>query len=213
MKLYHVALESTLTSPGAATRVLQNNTPTKRLLRAHIIEDEERAVLPQSLTKLFKRSSKTKELQGLLKADESLDNAFNTLGLSNMPVSKNDFIETKMVAQLFSSRNFKVWSQHAVNLKNQDPNGAMLAALTNVFGEKNVATMILLGKHSRSSSKVAKKLEQAQFNKWYATDGLTADEVFTKVLKQKRADIHMYARDKLIWIDYSKYITKRVEKY
>ncbi|KAG6952924.1 hypothetical protein JG688_00013050 [Phytophthora aleatoria] len=89
-------------------------------------------------------SSKTKELQGLLKVEDNLGNYFKKLGLSTMPIGKNDYIE--------------------------DPDGAMFTALTNVFGEKNVATMILLGKHSWGSSTAAKKLEKAQFNKWYAKD-------------------------------------------
>lgn len=92
------------------------------------------------------KSSKVKELQGLLKADESLANAFKKVKLSTMPIGKNDFVEKKMVVKFFSSPNFKAWSKHAATTNPQNPQAAMLTALTNVFGEKNVATMILLGK-------------------------------------------------------------------
>ncbi|KAI9984883.1 hypothetical protein PInf_006445 [Phytophthora infestans] len=96
-----------------------------------------------------------------------------------------------MVAKLLSSRNFKVWSQHAVKINKEDPYGAMLTTLTNVFGEKNVAIMILVGKLSRNSRDVAKKLEKAQFYKWYVVDKYkTADEVFTNVLNADRNTIH-----------------------
>ncbi|KAH7491203.1 RxLR effector protein [Phytophthora ramorum] len=169
---------SKLTTPGAQTQVLQDNTATKRLLRAYT-DDEKRGIsIPglESVLKVFP-SSKTKQLQGLLKADETLGNAFKTLGLSKMPIAKNNFIETKMVEKLFSSTNFKVWSKHAARLNKQDPEGAMLTSLTNVFGEKNVATMILLGKRSRRSHQVAKKLEAAKIKKWFSMDKLTADDV------------------------------------
>ncbi|KAH7465879.1 hypothetical protein PRIC1_014660 [Phytophthora ramorum] len=197
---------SKLTTPEAQAQVLQDNTPTKRLLRAYT-DDEERGIsIPglESVLKVFP-SSKTKQLQGLLKADETLGNAFKTLGLSKMPIGKDDFIETKMVVKLFSSTNFKVWSKHAARLNKQDPEGAMLTSLTNVFGEKNVATMILLGKHTQSSRQVANKLEAAQFKKWATTYKYTADDVFVKVLKLKRQDIHKHSREKFIWGDYDTY--------
>ncbi|ETN07625.1 hypothetical protein PPTG_12967 [Phytophthora nicotianae INRA-310] len=167
----------------------------------------------EKISKAF-TSSKTKELQGLLKADDSLGNAFKTLKLSKMPIGKDGFIETEMVVKFLSSRNFKVWSQHAAKLNKEDSYGAMITALTNVFGDKNVAIMVLLGKHSRSSSGVSKKLETALFNKWYTVDKYrTADDMFAKVLKANRDTIHGYAREKFIWGDYSKYITNRVMNY
>ncbi|KAG6943746.1 hypothetical protein JG687_00018265 [Phytophthora cactorum] len=131
-------------------------------------------------------SSKTKEFQGLLKVEDNLGNDFK-------------------------NRNFKVWSQHATKINKQDPDGAMFTALTNVFGEKNVATVILLGKHLRGSSTVAKKLEKAQFNKWYAKDNhLSTAE---KVLNVKSIDIHMNSREKIISEAYTKYILDRVMTY
>ncbi|KAH7465912.1 RxLR effector protein [Phytophthora ramorum] len=74
---------SKLTTPGTQTQVLQDNTPAKRLLRAYT-DDEERGIsIPglESALKVFP-SSKTNQLQGLLKADGSIDDAFKTLGLS-----------------------------------------------------------------------------------------------------------------------------------
>ncbi|KAG3204243.1 hypothetical protein PC128_g2042 [Phytophthora cactorum] len=169
-----------------------NNAPTKRLLTTYTTDegvDDERGITVNipGLDKLSKAftSSKTKELQGLLKADDNLGTAFKALRLSKIPIGnpKTGFIETEKVVKLFSSRNFKVWSQHAAKMNKQDPAGEMLTALTNVFGEKNLATMILLGKHSWGSSSVAKKLEKAQFNKWYAVDKhQTADDVLEKLL-------------------------------
>ncbi|ETO59009.1 hypothetical protein F444_22613 [Phytophthora nicotianae P1976] len=194
------------------------NTPSKRLLRTYHSAEEERGISVNfpSLEKLSKAftSSKTKELQGLLKADDSLGNAFKTLQLSKMPIGKDGFIETEMVVKFLSSRNFKVWSQHAAMLNKEDSYGAVITALTNVFGDKNVAIMVLLGKHSRSSSGVSKKLETALFNKWYTVDKYrTADDMVAKVLGVKRSRIHGYPREKFIWGDYSKYITNRVMNY
>ncbi|KAG3110597.1 hypothetical protein PI124_g568 [Phytophthora idaei] len=200
-----------------------NNAPTKRLLTRYTTDegvDDERGITVNipGLDKLSKAftSSKTKELQGLLKADDNLGTAFKALGLSKIPIGnpQTGFIETEMVVKLFSSRNFKVWSQHAAKMNKQDPAGEMLTALTNVFGEKNLATMILLGKDSWGSRSVAKKLEKAQFNKWYAVDKhQTADGVLEKVLKMKREDIHRKSREKFIWADYMNYIRNRVMHY
>ncbi|KAF4045932.1 hypothetical protein GN244_ATG01596 [Phytophthora infestans] len=208
----------------SSTRVVDSVT-TKRLLRAHSSgkeegteQEEQRGIsinVPslEKISKIF-TSSKTTELKGKLMADEALDSAFETLKLSNMRISSHDFVETKMVAKLLSSRNFKVWSQHAVKINKEDPYGAMLTTLTNVFGEKNVAIMILVGKLSRNSRDVAKKLEKAQFYKWYVVDKYkTADEVFTNVLNADRNTIHGYAREKAIWGDYFKYIMDTVMKY
>ncbi|ETM98914.1 hypothetical protein PPTG_19191 [Phytophthora nicotianae INRA-310] len=191
-------------------------SPTKRLLRADITNGEERVVNIPGFDKISKAltSSKTKELQNRLKADESLGNAFKTLGLSTMPIGKNNFIERKMVAKLLSSRSFQVWSQHAAKINKQDPAGEMLTALTSVFGEKTVAIMIDLGKHSWGSSTVAKQLERAQFDKWYAKNlYLTADDALKNVLKVKRSEIHANPREKFVWEAYSKYILNRVMKY
>ncbi|KAI9994484.1 hypothetical protein PInf_011119 [Phytophthora infestans] len=198
---------------SAPTREFQNNFARRNLKADRTGEDGERVNIP-SINKIAQvfTSSKTKELQGLLKADESLGNAFKTLGLSKMAIGKNNFIETDMVAKLFSSPNFKIWAQHAANANKQDPERAMLAALTNVFGEKEVATMILVGKLRWRSKSIAQKLKTAQFNKWYSK-GLAADDVFRKVLKADRGRIHGYPRLKGIWEDYSKYIIKRVVNY
>ncbi|KAI9994479.1 hypothetical protein PInf_011111 [Phytophthora infestans] len=129
-----------------------------------------------------------------------------------MPIGKNNFIETDLVAKLFSSPNFKIWAQHAAKVNKQDPEGAMLAALTSVFGEKEVATMILVGKLRWRSKGIAQKLKTAQFNKWYSK-GLAADDVFRHVLKASRGKIRGYGRFMGIWEDYSKYIIKRVVNY
>ncbi|KAI9984844.1 hypothetical protein PInf_006314 [Phytophthora infestans] len=87
-----------------------------------------------------------------------------------MRIGKDD---TKMVAKFLSSRNFKIWSQHAVKIN------------------KDEAMMILAGNLSRNPRDVAKKLEKAQFYKWYFVDKYkTADEVFTNVLKADRNRIH-----------------------
>ncbi|KAI9984895.1 hypothetical protein PInf_006449 [Phytophthora infestans] len=140
----------------------------------------------------------------MLKADEALGSAFKTLKLGTMRIGKDGSVDPKMVAKFLSSRNFKIWSQHAVKINKDDPYGEMLKALTNVFGEKNVAMMILVGNLSRNSRDVAKKLEKAQFYKWYFVDKYkTADEVFTNVLKADRNRIHGYGREKEIWGDYA----------
>ncbi|OWZ07351.1 RxLR effector protein [Phytophthora megakarya] len=43
----------------------------------------------------------------------------------------------------------------------------MLTTLTKAFGEQHVAAMILLSKDSWRTRKISKKLETAQFNKWF----------------------------------------------
>ncbi|KAG2799482.1 hypothetical protein PC111_g20411 [Phytophthora cactorum] len=222
MELYHVVLvvaallfasadisSATRASKSKPTRVLQK-THTTRLLRTYntgVEEDEERGIsmtIPglEKVSKAF-TSSKTKKLQGLLTADESLGNAFQKLGLSKMLIAnpQTGLIETKMVVKFLSSRNYKVWSQHAAKLNKNDPDTAMLTALTDALGEKEVAIMILLGKHSSASS-TAKKLETAQFNKWFATGKFTPDGALENVLKVKRSKIHRNPREKMIWGDY-----------
>lgn len=89
----------------------------------------------------------------------------------------------------------------------------MLTEHTNVFGENDVAIMILLGKDSRWSKSVAKKLETALFNKWYATDKFNADKVLTGVLGVARNRIHENSRAKSIWANYMDYTRKRVVNY
>ncbi|KAG2833603.1 hypothetical protein PC129_g14463 [Phytophthora cactorum] len=230
MELYHVVLvvaallfasadisSATRASKSKPTRVLQK-THTTRLLRTYntgVEEDEERGIsmtIPglEKVSKAF-TSSKTKKLQGLLTADESLGNAFQKLGLSKMLIAnpQTGLIETKMVVKFLSSRNYKVWSQHAAKLNKNDPDTAMLTALTDALGEKEVAIMILLGKHSSASS-TAKKLETAQFNKWFATGKFTPDGALENVLKVKRSKIHRNPREKMIWGDYMKYVRNRV---
>lgn len=91
--------ESQLKTSATLTHTLDSNTPTKRLLRAY--EDEERGISAKipGLEKISSvlKSSKTKELEGLLKTGESIGNAFKTLKLSTMPIGKNGFIESKLV--------------------------------------------------------------------------------------------------------------------
>ncbi|EEY63202.1 secreted RxLR effector peptide protein, putative [Phytophthora infestans T30-4] len=195
------------------TREFQNNLARRNLRADRSDEDEERVNIPgfNKIAQVFK-SSKTKELQGLLKADDSLANAFKTLGLSKMPIGKDNFIETDMVAKLFSSPNFKIWARHAANVNKQDPESAMLAALTNVFGEKEVATMILVGKLRWRSKSIAQKLETAQLSKWYSK-GLAADDVFRQILSADPSRIKGYGRYKGIWENYSYYFIKRVVNY
>ncbi|KAF4137343.1 hypothetical protein GN958_ATG13473 [Phytophthora infestans] len=194
-------------------------TPPTRFLRAYTTNGEERGIsvsFPglEKISKAF-TTRKTSQLQGLLKADDNIDDAFKTLGLSTMHIGnpKTGSIETKKVVELFSSKNVKVWSQHAASTYKGNPDDAMLTALTKVFGEKKVATMILLGKDSRSSKSAAKKLETAQFNKWYTTDKLAPDEVLKKVLDVDRQKIHANSRAKFIWGDYMTYVQKRVKNY
>ncbi|KAE9011931.1 hypothetical protein PR002_g14946 [Phytophthora rubi] len=209
--------ESHLTS-GDSARELTIGTPTKRLLRAYTTDedDSEERGLSAKLPGLEKisnalKSSKTKELEGLLKA-ESVAGAFKTLKLSSMPIGKNDFIESKMVVKLFTSRNFKVWSNYATELNKKDPETAMFAALKDVFGEKNVATMIVLGKDSWSSNSVAKKLETAQFKSWYER-GQRPDDVLKKMLGVNIREIKLHPREMKIWEDYTRYDLKRKIKY
>ncbi|KAF1792379.1 hypothetical protein GQ600_7121 [Phytophthora cactorum] len=169
----------------------------------------------ESKLTLAANNAPTKRLLTTYTTDEGVDDERGVKAQQNSyRQPKTGFIETEKVVKLFSSRNFKVWSQHAAKMNKQDPAGEMLTALTNVFGEKNLATMILLGKHSWGSSSVAKKLEKAQFNKWYAVDKhQTADDVLEKVLNVKRKDIHRNSREKFIWADYMNYIRNRVIHY
>ncbi|KAF1783239.1 hypothetical protein GQ600_22899 [Phytophthora cactorum] len=107
-------------------------------------------------------SSKTKELQGLLK--------WKTIsGMISRSWGSAQCLSVKMtisrLVKLFSSRNFKVWSQHATKINKQDPDGAMLTALTNVFGREERGDHDPIGEAFVGSSTVAKKLEKAQFNK------------------------------------------------
>ncbi|KAE8898521.1 hypothetical protein PF005_g14738 [Phytophthora fragariae] len=215
------AKELKLTTLGALTPALENSTPTKRLLRAYTTneedgEDGERGIsakIPglEKISNALKssRTSKAKELQGLLKADESIANAFKTLKLSTMPIGKNDFIETELVVKLFTSTNFKVWSKYAKKTNREDPYGAMVTALANVFGDKDLAIMILLGKGQWSSMGVAKKLEKSLFRSWLV-QGKQPSDLLEKVFHVDRYWLQAYPRVKDIWGAYSTYVTKTV---
>ncbi|KAF4042866.1 hypothetical protein GN244_ATG04786 [Phytophthora infestans] len=226
MKLYLLVLLVTAVLVGIAdaskkSKLVLAGTPTpksgsnvsKTFLRAGNTDDkehEERGMLAKipginKISQVF-TSAKAPRCRRVSR------DAFKSLGLSKLAIGKSDHIETDLVAKLFSSPNFKIWAQHATYVNKQDPEGAMLAALTNVFGEKEVATMILVGKLRRRSKGIAQKLETAQFNKWYSK-GLAADDVFWQVLKANRGKIRGYGRFMGIWEDYSKYIIKRVVNY
>ncbi|KAG1706916.1 hypothetical protein DVH05_027766 [Phytophthora capsici] len=116
-----------------------------------------------------------------------------------------------MVANFFTSDKFKAVSKYAAKMNQKDPDSAILSALTSAYGEKNAAVIILLGKDSLSSRTVAKKLETAQFTKWYTVDKIpNADELVKKVLDVPRRKIRMYPREMSIWDNYSKFVGKYV---
>ncbi|POM78149.1 Secreted RxLR effector peptide protein [Phytophthora palmivora] len=125
---------------------------------------------------------------------------------------KTQFIETKDVIKLFSSTNFKLWSKHVAKVNKENPDAAMLTALTNVFGEKEVAIMILLSKDSWKVGSVVKKLEKAQFNKWFNARK-RPDNVLENVLGVKFVNINRNPREKQIWAAYETYSTKRIKNY
>ncbi|POM60992.1 hypothetical protein PHPALM_30066 [Phytophthora palmivora] len=205
---------SKLAAPGSPVRILKINTPANRYLRAYTTNEgdgEERGIsvkLPNldQLPNTFK-SSKTKELQGLLKGDETIGDAFKKLKLSTMPL-----VTRKLNLSKGKITNFKLWSNHVAKVNKENPEAAMLRALTNVFGEKEVATMILLSKYSWRTSSVAKKMEKAQFNKWFEK-GLDPHTVFVDVFRVKWNKKHLHPREKFIWGDYSTYYTKRIVEY
>ncbi|GMF18913.1 unnamed protein product [Phytophthora lilii] len=173
---------------SAGNKVRQ--VPTKRVLRAYTFDKDDKdtqergisVMLPRlekiSNSSVFK-SSKTKQLEGLIKADEPIENA---LQLSKISIAKDGFIETKMVNRFFSSTNFKVWSKHVAQLYKKNPEVAMLQQFANFYGEKEVATMILVSKLSGNTCRIGKKLEAAQFTKWY-TEGKWP-KVSSKTLSQ-----------------------------
>ncbi|POM57512.1 RxLR effector family protein [Phytophthora palmivora] len=206
---------------SSSTHVLESHTPTNRYLRAYTTsegDNEERGIsvkLPtlEQISNTLK-SSKRKELEGLLKGDELVGDAFKKLKLSTMPIGnpKTQSIETKDVVKLFSSTNFKVWSDHVSKwseLNKKNPADTMLTALTSVFGEKEVAIMILLSKKSWRTGTVVKDLEKAQFNKWF-NKILEPRRVYEDVLGANWRLIHGNPREKQIWLDYTAYSMNRV---
>ncbi|EGZ08396.1 hypothetical protein PHYSODRAFT_288847 [Phytophthora sojae] len=207
--------ESHLTAADALTHALQNETPTKRFLRVSTTNKddygEQRGISVEKISNVLK-SSKTKELEALLKADDTITNAFKKLKLSTMPVAQNNFVKTEMVVKLFSSRNFKVWAKHAAQINKQDPEGAMVNALRKEFDDKTLANMILVGKLSWKSKSTAKKMEKALFNAWYS-EGKRPDGVLADILMVKFHDIRRSPRAMAIWADYTDYFKKRVLDY
>ncbi|OWZ01866.1 RxLR effector protein [Phytophthora megakarya] len=218
---------SKMATPGAPTSVLESNTPIQRYLKASPANgetEEERGIsenlrsIMQKILNLFK-SSKTKELQGLLKADDSIDDAFHKLKLNEMAIKENDFIETKMVVDLLKSKNFQAWYKHSAKvskLSQEKPEAAMLTTLSSFYGEKEVATMILLSKDawrrgtidSVWASIASRRMEKALFNKWF-NEGLDAKQVLEKVLGVRMHNIHRHSRAKFIWGDYNKWYTAK----
>ncbi|KAG1706909.1 hypothetical protein DVH05_027759 [Phytophthora capsici] len=207
MKFCHIVVLA-IVLLGACPTTHGNNIPTNRFLRAYTTEDEERAFpvnlgfekIANALT-----SGKTKEFKNLVKAGQSVDDSFANLGLGQV------LNFGKEVANFFTSDKFKAVSKYAAKMNQKDPESAILSALTRAYGEKNAAVIILLGKDSLSSRTVAKKLETAQFTKWYTVDKIpNADELVKKVLDVPRRKIRMYPREMSIWDNYSKFVGKYV---
>ncbi|KAG1709292.1 hypothetical protein DVH05_019935 [Phytophthora capsici] len=223
MKLCHivaltVALLVACVDPASASKDSKlatqgDNIPTKRLLRT--TEDEERGIsVSLGLEKISNAftSGKTKEFKNLVKAGQSADDSFANLGLGHvLNFEKGGEVRTKMVAKFFTSDKFKAWSKYTHKMNQKDADSAMLAGLTRAYGEKNAAVIILLGKDSLSSHTVAKKLETAQFTKWYTVDKIpNADELVKKVLDVPRSKLRKYPREMSIWDNYSKFVGKYV---
>ncbi|KAK1931205.1 hypothetical protein P3T76_013394 [Phytophthora citrophthora] len=214
MPFYHVVLlvVALLVSGANST----SEPKTSRYLRAFTTEvddSEDRGIsvnLPglEKISNAF-TSTKTKELQKLIKAGESTGDSFKSLGFGKA-LSFEQGVRTKMVSKFLSGDKFKAWSKYT-KLNQKHPDEAMLTAFTSAYGEKNTAVIILLGKDALRSRAAAKRLETAQFNKWYTQDGLTnADELVKQVLKVPRNKLRGYPREMSIWDNYSKYISKVV---
>uniref|UniRef100_M4BXX2 RxLR effector candidate protein n=2 Tax=Hyaloperonospora arabidopsidis (strain Emoy2) TaxID=559515 RepID=M4BXX2_HYAAE len=89
-----------------------------------------------------------KQLQGLPRIDESVKDAFETLGLNSMPISRDEIIREHLVTKFFSCREFNRWAKHVARTNKQDRYAAMFDVLQATFNEKNVATLIILAKDS-----------------------------------------------------------------
>ncbi|OWY95762.1 RxLR effector protein [Phytophthora megakarya] len=208
---------SRLGASGTTTRSLERDDSVTRFLRAYPADegvDDERGIsayLPgvEKLSNIFK-SSRTKELERKIKADDSIDDSFTKLIRNTLPM-KNGQIDADKVHLLFLSRKFKVWTKHAAKMNkfsHVKPETAMLTTLMKTFSERDIARMIYVSKDASwtAPNKVIKKLEKTQFNKWFR-EGLDPTQVVEKVLKVEMRYIERSPTEEKIWEAYSKWYT------
>uniref|UniRef100_A0AAV1V546 RxLR effector candidate protein n=1 Tax=Peronospora matthiolae TaxID=2874970 RepID=A0AAV1V546_9STRA len=134
-----------------------------------------------------------KQLQGLPRIDDSVKDAFETLGLNSMPISRDEIIQEHLVTNFFSSREFNRWAKHVARTNKQDRYAAMFDVLQATFNEKNVATLIILAKDSWRTHKLGEKLETAQFE-WWFSQGYGPDYILMRILDIRRQYLPHHSR-------------------
>uniref|UniRef100_A0AAV1V7F9 Uncharacterized protein n=1 Tax=Peronospora matthiolae TaxID=2874970 RepID=A0AAV1V7F9_9STRA len=171
-------------------------------------EQEDRGFFAKasSLVKVAERLVPTwfEQPQGLPRIDESLKEAFETLGLKSMPISRDEIIRTHLVVEFFSSRKFERWAKHAARTNKQDCYAAMFDVLQATFNEKNVATLIILAKGSLKTRSIGKKLEMAQFE-WWFSQGYEPDYILMRILDIRKPHLPRYRRIESIYRRYKEF--------
>ncbi|OWZ22516.1 RxLR effector protein [Phytophthora megakarya] len=206
------------------TRARERDNSATRFLRAYTADEgvEEKRGISANLPGIKKissilKSSKTKELERKIKADDSIDDAFDKI-IRDTLLRKSGHIEAENAHDLlFLGKEFKVWAHHAEKMNKLSevrPEAAMLATLMKTFSEKEIARMIYFSKDASwtAPNSVIKKLEKTQFNSWFEK-GLDPTKVLETVLKVRRKNIHRTPTEKQIWGAYSIWYTLKTLNY
>nr|BAP68838.1 RxLR effector candidate protein [Hyaloperonospora arabidopsidis Emoy2] len=112
-----------------------------------------------------------KQLQGLPRIDESVKDAFETLGLNSMPISRDEIIREHLVTKFFSCREFNRWAKHVARTNKQDRYAAMI----------------------HGGHKLGEKLEMAQFEWWFSR-GYGSDYILMSIFDIRQQYLPHHSR-------------------
>ncbi|KAL3663727.1 hypothetical protein V7S43_011142 [Phytophthora oleae] len=163
------ALRSLTTSANELPRLLRSHTimTTEREERAGGVVEKVSTVIKSTAAKL----EQTKELKGYLKQQQSADEVFGLLKLTD----KTD--------NILANPKIKAWAKYIkmFNEKNPKDQVQMIDLLTARLGEDVASRMIEAAKSLPSSKKLADKLQTDQFRGWI--DRETTPGALLKILK------------------------------
>jgi hypothetical protein len=174
----------------------------KRVLRASpmTLEDtEERAFTIPGVEKLSAGASKVVNIAKLPSwklSGKSADDVFLRLKLDKAGYS------------LFKSPDFENWAKYMTMTNKQNPEGAMLSALSSRFSEKALAEMLAAATKYPGVQQIARKMQVQQVKGWVA-GGQSSDEVFTLLTLDTAGEKLLGNANFKMWVSF---VTQTTEK-
>ncbi|OWY95415.1 Avirulence (Avh) protein [Phytophthora megakarya] len=146
--------------------------------------------------KRFFQSRENVELQSWLKARLSTDDVFKILQLDEAG------------DKLLSNPNLKRWAAFVEKKIGNPPELMMVMKLRTHYDDATLARMFEFGTKTKGTRKMAKKLQDAQFVRWFL-DGKWPNEIIDDVFKVPLGASWTKTDDvQPIWAKYSKYFEK-----